>query len=479
MATQDEIIEVELDEALQELDSNVLDFPESEDYLNAEQRDIAIGIATPPQLRSLLAQVGIPRIYIEALVERLIIEGFRRGNEAEADDELWGWFKANGLDVGQHLLTRDFLALGRGYITIAAPGDSQTENPMVLQDIPLMRVESPHSVFAKIDPRTQDVLWAVRKVTDENGDVTAATLYFKDRTDIYVYVNGEPQLEQTISHGLGVVPVVPATRQASVNDLYGTSMITPEIKSVTDAMSRAMMNMQTTSELMATPQRLIFGSTKDEIMGEDETALELYTSSYIVVEDPQAKAMSLPSAELRNFTEAMSHMMKMAAAYTGLPPQYLQFSNDNPASAEAIRASESRLVRTCEALTVTLGEAWERAMRIAMLVIGKSLTIDDFRMETVWRNPATPTLAAMADASQKLYNSGNGVIPKEQARRDMGYTPEQIRQMEEWDKNTPVMVATGLYGTGEVADEDRTSGTADSGDSQAGNGGIANGTPAV
>lgn len=65
----------------------------------------------------------------------------------------------------------------------------------------------------------------------------------------------------TVSHGLGVVPVVPFTNASSADDAYGTSIISDDIKSVTDAMSRALMNLQTTSELMATPQRMIFGST--------------------------------------------------------------------------------------------------------------------------------------------------------------------------------------------------------------------------
>lgn len=463
-------IEITLDEALQELDGQTLKFPESEQYYNAEKRDIAIGIATPPQLRSLLAQVGVPRIYVDSLVERLIVEGFRRGDSSEADDELWGWYKANSLDSSQALLYKDCLVLGRGYVTVAAPEelDASDPDPMRVEDVPIIRVESPKSLFAKIDPRTKRIEWAVRKVTNSDGDVVAATLYFRDRTEIYEYVEGEPQLTNTVSHGLGVVPVVPFTNASSADDAYGTSIISDDIKSVTDAMSRALMNLQTTSELMATPQRMIFGSTVDELQGDAETALELYTSSYIVVEDPTAKAMSLPAAELRNFVESMSHMMKLAASYTGLPPQYLAFSGDNPASAEAIRSSEARLVRHCESLTVMLGEAWEQVMRVALLVMGNQLTIDDFRMETVWRDPSTPTVAAKADAASKLYNSGNGVIPKQQARLDMGYTPEQIRQMEDWDLQTPVAQAAAMYGTQGVTNEPGATGDQNVPDNSAG-----------
>lgn len=64
---------------------------------------------------------------------------------------------------------------------------------MRVEDVPIIRVESPKSLFAKIDPRTKRIEWAVRKVTNSDGDVVAATLYFRDRTEIYEYVEGEPR----------------------------------------------------------------------------------------------------------------------------------------------------------------------------------------------------------------------------------------------------------------------------------------------
>lgn len=453
MAESDKV-EITIDDAVAEFEDHQQGFADSEAYYNGEARDLAIGIATPPPLRKLLAQVGVPRIYVNAIAERLIIEGFRLGGAGETDEDLWAWFRANRLDVQSYQAFRDALIYGRCYITVAANGDDEadSDDPLLVPDVPIIQVESPKSLYAEIDPRTRKVVWAVRVVKDANDETVAATLYTPDKTEIYIAGEQGLSLDNTINHGLGVVPVVPMVNTAGSGDLVGESIITPEIRSITDAMSRAMMNMQTTSELMATPQRIIFGSSVDELNKDNMSALELYTASYIAIEDPQGKAIQLPAAELRNFTEGISHMMKMAAAYTGLPPQYLSFSNDNPASAEAIRSSEARLVRTCEALGAVFGDAWEQVMRIALLVQGTKLTLDHFRMETVWRDPATPTFQAKADASQKLYASGNGVIPKEQARIDMGYTPEQRKQMEEWDKESPTAQMASLYGNRPIPD---------------------------
>lgn len=448
MATEKkEQLDIPIDEAIEQFEANQDGFDDDAAYFNAEERDLAIGISTPPALRDLLALVGLPRIYVKAIAERLIIEGFRIGDTAETDEELWAWFRANGMDTQSMIAIMDALVYGRAYVTISAPGEADKDNPMLVPDVPIIRVESPRALWAKKDPRTREIEWAIRVVTDEEGDTIAATLYYPDRTVLYVDQEGELVEEETIQHGLGVVPVVDITNQDDLLDLYGSSIITSEIRSITDAMSRTMMNMQLTSELMATPQRILFGATVDEINGDNRTGLELYTASYIAVEDPQGKAIQLPAAELRNFTEAIQHMFKMAAAYTGLPPQYLSFSNDNPASAEAIRSAETRLVRTCEAMAATFGDAWERVMRIALLVMGQQLTIEHFQMETIWRDPATPTYQAKADAATKLYNSGQGVIPLEQARIDMGYTPEERKKMEEWDKQSPLAQMSSMYGS--------------------------------
>lgn len=442
-----DVVEIEINDAIRDLEASQAGFDESWDYYNANPRDFAVGLSTPPALRNLLAQIGIPRIYVHALAERLIIEGFRRGDKSETDEELWSWFKVNNLDTASQLSFRDVMIYGRGYITISAP-DENNEDPLAIPDAPVIKVESPLSLYAKVNPKTNRVEYAVRAIKDESGQILSSTLYLPDRTEFYEPGSGGMVLVDTNQHGLGVVPVVPITHSMGVSDIYGTSIITPEIKSITDSMSRLMMNLQTTSELMAAPQRMIFGSSVDEINPAGLQALELYTSSYLVVEDPAAKAMQLPAADLRNYTEAMAEMTRKAAAYTGLPPQYLSFSQDNPASAEAINSSENRLVRTCETLADMFGNAWEQAMRIAQLVMGNTLTVDDFRMETVFRDPTTPTYASKADAASKLYAAGNGVIPLEQARIDMGYTPEQRRQMREWDKENLSQAQDALYGPG-------------------------------
>jgi Phage portal protein, SPP1 Gp6-like len=176
---------------------------------------------------------------------------------------------------------------------------------------------------------------------------------------------------------------------------------------------------------------------------------DAYIARILGFEDPEGKAMQFSAAELRNFTDALQEIAKQVAAYTGLPPQYLSARSDNPASAEAIRAAESRLVKTVERKNKVFGGAWESAMRVAYLMMngGSEVPPEYYRMESIWRDPSTPTYAAKADAAAKLYANGLGVIPKERARMDIGYSVAEREEMKRWDEEENPLGLLGAMAT--------------------------------
>jgi hypothetical protein len=88
-----------------------------------------------------------------------------------------------------------------------------------------------------------------------------------------------------------------------------------------------------------------------------------------------------------------------------------------------------------------------------MLVMDGSIPSDAYQLESVWRDPSTPTFAAKSDGVVKLQQAG--IIPIEQARIEMGYSDVQRRQMREWDKDDPVsqMNALLLDGTAKANEQ--------------------------
>jgi hypothetical protein len=433
-------------------DTKQRDLKDNADYYESERRPTAIGIAVPPEMRNLLANVGYPRLYINALADRLELEGFRVAKNDKLNETLWDWWQANFLDVEATLGFVDSLVHGRSYITLAAPDPKIDLN--VDPTIPIIRFEPPTGLHAVIDPRTRQVTQAIRAVYNEEGtELTASTLYLPDQTVYWVKESGQWKQSGRVNHGMGLVPVIPLANRTRLSDLYGTSEITPELRSVTDAASRILMNMQATAEAMGVPLRLLFGVKAEDLGIDDDNpnaAFEAYFARILAFEAEDGKAQQFTAAELRNFVDALDALDKKAAAYTGLPPQYLSATTDNPASAEAIKASESRLVKNAERKAKVFGGALEQAMRVAYKVMnsGSEIPPEMYRMESIWRDPSTPTYAAKADAAAKLYANGTGVIPRERARIDMGYSVEERKEMEQWDQQeNPMGQLAAMYGT--------------------------------
>lgn len=415
-------------------------------YYDGTAQPTQIGLATPPEMRKLLVGIGLSRTYIGALEERLDIEGFRLAGKTSADKRIWEWWQANNLDELSSFGHTEALIHGRAYILGSAP---DPEDPLDDPEVPKLIVEGPERVWADVNRRTGRVRNAVRVLRDDvtyaadNPDPDYVTLYTPVSTTGYVKSSKGWTVDFRVEHKLGVVPVVPLLNRSLLTDIYGASQITTEIRSTTDAMARALMNMQTTAELMAVPQRLLFGVKPEDLTDDPSNSYKVfqaYIARILAFEDSDGKAQQFSAAELRNFTEVLDFLTKQAASYTGLPPQYLSFTSDNPASADAIRASETRLVKMAERKQRIFGAAWEQAMRIALLLMDGSLDRSAHRMETLWRNPATPTFAAKADAVVKLATAstpdGRPVIPIERARVDLGYSVEEREEMEQWDRQS-------------------------------------------
>lgn len=455
------------DEMLNLFEQKTSDLKDNQKYYDAERRPDAIGVTVPVKMQKLLAHVGYPRLYVDSIAERQELEGFRLGGADEADEELWDWWQANNLDIEAPLGHTDAFIHGRSYITVSKPDPKLDAG--VDPNVPIIRVEPPTSLHAEIDPRTRQVTKAIRAVYDSEGnEIIMATLYLPDRTLVWVREGGQWKPVANVTHGLEMVPVIPLANRTRLSDLYGTTEITPELRSMTDAAGRILMLMQGTAELMGVPQRLLFG-VKPEDLGVDPSTGQAFFDAYIAkilaFEDSEAKAQQFAAAELRNFTVALEEIAKQVAAYTGLPPQYLSTNSDNPASAEAIRASESRLVKKVERKNVIFGGAWEQAMRVAYKVMkGGDVPPDYHRMESIWRDPSTPTFAAKADAAAKLYANGMGPVPRKRTWVDMGYTIAERAEMEKWlEEDDPMKLLGGVTsppGAGGDPTGDTTSGNA-------------------
>lgn len=387
-----------------------------------------------------LQQVVIawPQLVVDALEERLDVEGFRLPSEADGDDDLWRVWQENGCDEGSQLAHIDALAMKRSYIAVGTNEDDEAT--------PLVTFESPLEVYADIDPRRRKVRAALRRYSGTYSTALAmasesySTLYLPDRT-IFFETNDKGALVETDrdEHGLGEVPIVPLVNRSRLSDWRGRSELSP-ILPLAWAANKLATDMMVAAEFVAIPLRGIFGIGPDDLQdqnGNSMTALQAIMGRLLTlpIDDGNARQFEFTSANLSNFHEALDRLAQLVASLSGLPPAYLGQSTQNPPSGDAIRSSEIRLIKRAERRQRAFGGSHEAAMRLVRRFQdgGGPVDPDLKRLETIWRDPATPTVAQKADAAVKLYNLPVPIIPLKQTRQDLGKTDAEIKLMEAED----------------------------------------------
>jgi type II secretory pathway pseudopilin PulG len=385
-----------------------------------------------------LQQVVIawPQLIVDALEERLDVEGFRLPDSAGGDDDLWRVWQANNCDEGSQLAHIDALVMKRAYIAVGTNEDDA--------DTPLVTFESPLEVFADIDPRTRLTRAARRRYTGYQGSIVReteyyATLYLPDRTVYYQRSGLVGQYTETDQdqHGLGQTPIVPLVNRSRLADWMGRSELST-ILPLAHAANKIATDMMVAAEFVALPLRGMFGMGPQDLEdanGNKLTAMQALLGRLFLVPnaDGTAKNFEFTSANLSNFHDTLDRLAQLVASLSGLPPSYLGQSTQNPPSGDAIRSSEIRLIKRAERRQRAFGGSHEQAQRLVRRFQTGDWDPTLRQLETIWRDPSTPTWSQKADAAVKLYNLPTPIVPLRQTREDLDYSEAQITRMEEQD----------------------------------------------
>jgi hypothetical protein len=218
----------------------------------------------------------------------------------------------------------------------------------------------------------------------------------------------------------------------------GRSEITKPIRYYSDAASRTLLGLEVNREFYNAPQRI--GLNVDDSMFEDEggNAVSPWTSIMGRVWNIPANEEGLPAPDIKQFDPAspspyldqVQGYAQRVASEAGIPSTYFGIHTANPASADAIRAAESRLVKRAERRQASFGRSWLEVGRLALMVRDGDLPDEyDTTVSTKWRDAATPTRAASADEATKLIASG--VLPPDSTVTydRVGLSPAEQRQV--------------------------------------------------
>lgn len=377
-----------------------------------------------------------PRMVADAYENRLDVEGFRYAGISSGDEELWATWQANDLDEQSQQAHLEAIALSRSYVIVGSPDKDGDE--------PIVTVESPLQVYARRDPRTRRVSAAIKAWEETVGKdkVQHRVLYLPNSTrhvvpgeDGWVLAPGSVVDE----HDLGRVPVVPLVNRPRILRPDGLSEFF-DVIGPADAANKMATDMMVSGEYHTMPRRWAAGLTESDFVDEQGNELNPWSrdaGTLWSTTNKDAKFGQFTESDLKVFHETIRFLAQIIGQLMGLPPHYTSTTSSNPPSADAIRSSEMQLVKRVERKHTYFGGSWEDVMRLVLRFKTGEWDKKAESLETIWRDPSTPTVAQKADATFKLatpLQNGRAILPIEQAREDLGYTPEQRKRMAEMDR---------------------------------------------
>jgi hypothetical protein len=377
----------------------------------------------------------------DAPAERLNVEGFRFGGEANADKETWRIWQANNLDSDSDMAWLEALITGCSYLHVAPNADDPTA--------PYVWVEHPSQAIVEHAPGSSRRRRAASlKVWDDDWTQEIhATLQLADGDRIYKFraqrpaggteaavsprwqersVQGEQPNGQRMNP-LGVVTMIevpnnPRLLSGGVSELY-------DVTDIQDRINKTLADRLMTQDYGAFPQKWAKAWPTEDDDG-NPNQIDVGRNRMITTDVTETAFGQFDAAPLDPYSAAKREDVKDIASRTRTPAQYLLGEMTN-VNGETLKASESGLVSKVRQRMRPFGEAAEEAMRIARRAADLPNTADA-RMETIWTNPQYRTEGELVDAVVK--NLAAGITSLRQAREDVGYTATQIEQLEKDDQ---------------------------------------------
>jgi hypothetical protein len=412
-------------ELLQKLDGKAHIYNELNLYATGRQ---PLAFLSPESKKALGNRFGriasnIPKLAVTSLAERLRVSGFHGA-------DVWDDFLRSDLDQLGPIVHREALTLGQSFAIVWATA----------QGNPVVTVESAEQVAVKRDPVTRQVIAAVKRVRTKT--TTEAWLYLPDSVAHYRANSSGAStagfnLVETLDNPLGVVPVIPFTNTDRLLDEDGISEI-EDLKPLVDGLNKALADMAVALEYSARPRRWATGIELTErpvldgegipVLEDGEPVMEVVNpipegNRAMISEAADARFGQLDGADLQGFRTAIDVFLSQIMAVSALPSHYVGILANQPASADALRASEASLTARAEARQLTFGRSWEAVARL-MYAIRRGIDPDGVTVRVVWADASTRSVAQEADAAVKLFQAA--LLSRESTLTRLGMTSDEI-----------------------------------------------------
>ncbi|MFD8886431.1 phage portal protein [Streptomyces erythrochromogenes] len=368
-------------------------------------------------------------LIVDSVNERLYIDGFQMTDEPGGDKDAREIWQRNRLDAESNAAHLDAMIHGVSYAVVWADSAGQ----------PVISIESAENVVVQYKPGSRwDIEAAAKFYTDDWGR-EFVTLWWNGRVYTGAGLSGNWGDYKEAPNPLGVPPVVPIPNRSrltgpAISDL---TVVVP----LADAINKTVADALVASEYAAWPQRYVTGlEIQEDEQGRPIEPYKVAVDKLLQAENPDVKFGQFEAADLKNYVNLVNMLVQHMASISRIPFHYFLLNGGTAPSGESITSAEAGLIAKARERMLHFGEAWERVMRLAFLVLGDKRS-EAHGAEVIWRDPENRTEAQHMDALLKAQLIG---VPRDQLLLDAGYTPQQIerfRTMREQDAKDAMELA--------------------------------------
>lgn len=393
-----------------------------------------MGISIPPQMRRTEMVLGWPAKAVDVLARRCNLDGFVIPGGSAEDLGIPAMWRENRMDLEAPQAHTSAFIHSVAFVATTL-GDVQSGEPAVL-----ITARDAMSGTGLWDPRRRRLRAALSIVEylPNSSEPSYFVMYLPDRVLTFTRSASGKWSIDTRRHGLGRVPVEPLVYQPRLGRPFGQSRISRAVMSITDSALRTALRSEVSAEFYSSPQRYLLGADPSAFEDKDgnlKSGWEAIMGRMLTVSrdenDDIPTVGQFQQATMQPHTDQLRSWASLFAGETSLPLSSLGVVQDNPSSAEAIYAAKEELVVEAEYADDSFGAGWTKAVITGIqLRDGLSEVPDELlKLRAKWRDPATPSRAAAADAVTKQVQAGILPPDSEVTYEQLGYDETTIARL--------------------------------------------------
>lgn len=365
---------------------------------------------------------------VDTVCDRLQFIGWSSSDD-KTNKLLSEYYKAHKVATKGLRLVFNGIMYGDAYLIVWA--DSNGVPSLFVQDTPNMAVEydSDGTMLraAKV--------WVENIVMEDGKDKPRArmTVYYPDKIERFASKPGDSGIESVepycddgdyvFANPFGKVPVFHFSNALSVGD-FASSELT-EAVSIQNQLNKAILDLSVACEYSGFRQRWATGI---EIPRDPETnqPVELFKSAIDRIwtsPSPDTQFGEFSETDLSKLLEVIQDKRGEMARVTRTPVHLMMLNTGNFPSGEALKTAEAPLSAKVKARKLIWGDVWEEVGAFICKIAG----FDGVDINAVWENTEPHSEIDATEIGKNKLDLG---VSKTQVRRELGYTDEEIADMD-------------------------------------------------